>query len=455
MHAERHFWVIALDPSPRVVEHIAADAQAGDTLRVEPALQSRDLDGDGNADVLVVVDVQDRDEPPTRIELKLYDRAGGLARDREEPEKTLRELADQAKTSRKGNPDRAFAVAQHVLAVHTALCREAGAPRLRIAGRGLECGPSLAAGRAATIAVATLAGQGKLQAALALYEALDTPAYRLLDNDRERARYAMHALVDDRGYAFRSGPVLDLAPGPKARRGAIAFIDEDHMLLRGPTARSYDLASGAVEPIGIPADVTVTDPTGRLVISDVVRSCQGYHLVIANSAQLVAGVVTGPSVAEPLALHADPPAGAHCPQLSTEQKRDDGGIQVLDWSARGVLLLREQALFLLVLDAAGNAAEPARALGPGDAPPALAHSGALTANGRYLAQRTPLGIAIFDRAQGKTRVFAAPDGGGTISDVALSPSGRKLALLRGRQVLIGEPREPGAAPAPSGSDAPH
>src|SRR6185295_4559614 len=112
---------------------------------------------------------------------------------------------------------------------------------------GLECGPSLAAGRAATVAIATLAGQGKLQAALALYQALDTPAYRLLDNDRERARYAMHALVDDHSYAFRSGPLLDLAPGPKARRGAIAFIDEDHMLLRGATARSYDLASGAIE----------------------------------------------------------------------------------------------------------------------------------------------------------------------------------------------------------------
>jgi hypothetical protein len=169
----------------------------------------------------------------------------------------------------------------------------------------------------------------------------------------------------------------------------------------------------------------------------------------------VAGVVTGPSAAEPLAVHADPPSGAHCPELSAEQKRDDGGVHVLDWSARGVLLLREQALFLLELDAAGNAAEPARLLGPGDAAPALAHSGALTANGRYLAQVTPLGVAILDRTQGKTRVLAAPDGNGTISDVALSPSGRKLALLRGRQVLIGEPREAPATPAPSGGDAPH
>src|SRR6185436_14268819 len=98
------------------------------------------------------------------------------ARDRDEPERTLRELADQGKTARKGNPQRAFAIAQHVLALHAALCREAGAPHLRIAGRGLECGPSLAAGRAATIAIATLAGQGQLQGALALYQALDTPA---------------------------------------------------------------------------------------------------------------------------------------------------------------------------------------------------------------------------------------------------------------------------------------
>jgi hypothetical protein len=448
MHAERHFWVVGLAPAPRVIEHIATDARRGD-VRIEPALQSRDLDGDGNADVLLVADIMDRDEPPTRIELKLYDRAGGLARDREEPEKTLRELADQAKTSRKASPQRAFDVAQHVLAVHGALCREAGAPLLRIAGRGLECGPSLAAGRAATIAIAMLAAQGKLQAALALYQALDTPAYRLLDNDRERARYAMHALVDDRSYTFRSGPALDLAPGPRARRGAIAFIDEDHMLLRGPTARSYDLASGAIEAVGIAADTSVVDPSGRFVVSSVVRSCQGYHLSIAGSAQLVAGVVTGPIVAEPLAVRADPPSGAHCPELNAEQKRDDGGIHVLDWSAQGVLLVREQTLLLLALDTSANASEPARVLGLGDAMPALAHSGALTANGHYLAQVTPLGIAIFDRAQAKTRVLAAPDGAGTITDIALSPSGRKIALLRGRQVLIGEPRAGAVVPAPA------
>jgi hypothetical protein len=112
-------------------------------------------------------------------------------------------------------------------------------------------------------------------------------------------------------------------------------------------------------------------------------------------------------------------------------------------------------LLLLPLDASGNASEPARVLGPGDAPPALAHSGALTANGRYLAQLTPLGIAILDRAQAKTRVLALPDGAGTISDIALSPSGKKLALLRGRQVLIGEPREAAPAPAAPGGDAPH
>ena len=391
--------------------------------------------------MLVVVDVTDRSQPPTRVELKLYDRAGGLARDREEPEKTLRELADQAKTSRKGNPDRAFAVAQHVLAVHAALCREAGAPRLRIARTRARVRTSLAAGRAATIAIATLAAQGKLQAALALYQALDTPAYRLLDNDRERARYAMHALVDDRSYAFRSGPLLDLAPGPAGaprrdrvhRRGSHAAARTDRAQLR-PGERRDRAGRHRRRRHASSIRAGASSSAAWCAVA------RAITCVIANSAQLVAGVVTGPSVAEPLAVRADPPPGAHCPELSAEQKRDDGGIHVLDWSTRGVLLQREQALFLLALDAAGNAGEPARMLGPGDAPPALAHSGALTANGRYLAQLTPLGIAILDRTQGKTRVLAAPDGAGTISDVALSPSGRKLALLRGRQVLIGEPR---------------
>jgi hypothetical protein len=446
----RHLWIASLGAAPRLLQHVEIGAPASEgAARIEPALQSRDLDGDGRADLLLALDVLVGDQPPTRVELKLFDRAGGLAPGGDEPEKTLLAIADQAKDERKRNAGAALELARRALAVHAALCGESATSRLRIGGRGVPCGASLAAGRAATVLIAQLAGQGKVLQALELYRALDGREYRLLDNDRERARLAVHGLIDDRSLAFRKGPTLDAPPPARARRSAIAFIDEGHLLLRGTPARSYDLGSGEVAAVGMAADTSLTSPDGRFAVYAVVRSCKGYHVSIVNAAQAVAGIVTGPSVSEPLVLAAAPPAGARCPELSAEQRHDDGGLRVLDWTPQGLLLAREQTLWLLALDASATAQAPARELAKTDAPPRRPHSEQLTGDGRYLALPTPLGVAIYDRARDTTRLLAVPESPEPISDVALSPSGRSLALVRGRQIYIGQaaPNAP-AAPAP-------
>ena len=448
-HAERCFWIVSREGEPRVLQHIdTATAQSADAPHVEPALQSRDLDGDGRSDLVLALNVSVDDKPPTRIELKLFDRAAGLAPSGDEPEKTLLELAEQAKNERKHNPNAALELAQRALDVHAALCRESATSSLRIGGRGLDCGPSLGAGRALSLVIAMLAAQGKTLKALSLYQSLDERAYRLTDNDRERARVALQALVDRSALTYREGPQLKASSSMRARRSAIAFLDEGHLLLRGIPARSYDLASGETEATGIAADTAIVSPDGRFAINAIIRGCDGYHASIGRAGQALAGVMGGPTVSEPLIVGADPPPGARCPALSAEQRRDDGGLHAIDWTAQGILFARDQTLLLLALDGGAAAGQPARTLSGSDAPPTRAYSDRLTADGRYLALPTPLGIAVYDRSRGSTRLLGAPEGTAPISDVALSPSGRTVALVRGRQVYIGRAPEPSAPANP-------
>ena len=159
---ERRLWVVALEHPPRVVEHVAAPlSEAADTLRVEPAVQSRDLDGDGHSDLVLAL-VRGGGIHETRIDLEFLNRAAGLSHEAAEPEKTLIALADRAKSERKGNAGRARALARQVLArARRALPRAGPRRAARQRRRGLPCGASLAAGRAASVLTALLAGEGR------------------------------------------------------------------------------------------------------------------------------------------------------------------------------------------------------------------------------------------------------------------------------------------------------
>jgi hypothetical protein len=432
-----------------VLERLALPVPAdGEAARVAAALLSKDLDTDGHSDLVLALTARGGGLPETKIDVELWSRAGGLSIGSREPEATLLALADRAKTERKRNPAKAGELAQQVLSLHAALCREAGGVLLRVGGaQGLPCGASLAAGRAASVHAAVLASQGRLLEAIEVHETLRQPAYRLTDNDWERARSALSARAQGDAQEFRAGPSIALPAAPAVHRAAIAFLDEQRLLLRGEPARSYDLGSGQVAPIGMPGDTVLHDPSGRLAIAAVQRSCQGYHLSIVAASQIALGVVAGASAAEPLISAAAPPASARCPQpLAPEQRRDSGGFSVLAWTAQGVVLARGRALWLLPLDAAGRAAAPASEIAQGapiaGLPP---HSSELTPDGRYHALLTPLGVAIHDRRQGGARLVPLPEGGGAVTDIAVSPSGQRVAIVRGGKVLVSSPRSPQAA----------
>jgi hypothetical protein len=236
---------------------------------------------------------------------------------------------------------------------------------------------------------------------------------------------------------------------PPVHRPAVAFLDEQRVLLRGATALSFDTRTGESAPIGISADRVIRDPTGRHAIVDVFRGCEGYHLAIVAASQVVAGVVAGKPSAEPLIEPRDPPPGARCPsKLPPSLRADRGELRVLEWTPQGVLLARGRELALLSLDEALRASSAARTLTAGAPLPPIAQPDALTVDGKVHALSTTLGLALLDREHGTARLIAPPEAAGQVRDVAISPSGKRIAIVADQQLFVGQPAPPPSAAAP-------
>jgi hypothetical protein len=83
-------------------------------------------------------------------------------------------------------------------------------------------------------------------------------------------------------------------------------------------------------------------------------------------------------------------------------------------------------------------------LAAGTLPPAPLAPGAITADGRYLAEVRGIGVVVHELAPSPSTTLLWPEGWaareGDVSDPAVSPSGRRVAVLRGGRVLVLERR---------------
>ena len=478
----QHLWIATVEALPRSVAHVDWDAALHaepDAMRVQDvALTGADFDADGHDDIEVRVALRHAlDTETATLALKMLDRPAGLARDPAEPETTLRALADKARDKLRRDPARALAGADQVLALYAALCREGGRPAVRFDDvGGLPCGRSRAAGRATAIRVAALARTGALPAAIDGLGMLDNAAYEVPTVDRDRVRDAFAAIASTT-LAWRKGPPLAPAPAPAAHLSDIAFIDEDSLLLRGTPPARYAITDASATPAGVDGNPLITDPSGRWAAVNVFRDCDGYRLRVVSAAQVVAGIVAGASASEPLVVAVAPPPGAPCPgTLPPASRADDGGLRVLDWIEGGVLFARGDQLWRLALDGDAKATAPAAPVAPTDSVRPR-HAGAISESGRHLALVTKLGVAVVDRTSGATLLVPLAgseleSAGATMStatQVAVSPSGRRVAITHGGHVYVtiekppepvapaapGAPPAPGAtAPAPGASQAP-
>jgi len=440
---DESIWIVSVDGTPRAHEQVVLlppeGRAAGD---VTVSLRVEDRDQDGHLDVVLDVGVTaDGGGASARASIAWLDRPSGLARDTAEPEASLAALAENAHTSIRGDADQALGTARRALALHSALCREAGGPRLRFGGSdGLACGASLAAGRAAAVATAALARSGAVFAALEAGERLDDDGYQVSRADRRLAGQALEAMATTEGVTAWSGPSVTLPPGPLVRLPMVAFLSETQLLVHGSPPRIIDLATPDAPPT-TPHQATqevLVDPSGQLAVTAIERTCDGYALSIVRAADVVAGVVAGRPVATPLLAAKAPPPGARCPTLPADVRRDDGGYRVVGWAPQGIVAVRGVETHVVPLTVDGRAAGDPQRLGDGDPTPAPIHGGGATVDGATYALSTPHGIVVHHRGPSPRTVLLRPQGwsgeGVSPHDVVVSPNRDRVAYVRAGRV---------------------
>jgi hypothetical protein len=435
-------WVVANEATPRVLEHLAVLAADGRAPgRVELALAATDRDQDGHEDMVVTFTVTPSQGAASQVELPWLDRPSGLARDGAEPERTLAERAREALRVLRRQPARALAMSRDILSLHAALCREPGRARLRVGDAdGIPCGTSEAAGRAATTEVRALAQQGNLIEALAALERMEGPGLAIDDERRRAARDAIAQAPPTPGVTLREGPVHVPPRWTALRLPALAFLDEDRILLRGDFPRVYDLSTGTEQPATEGTDLRILDPSGAYAVAGVERRCAGYVLRVVASSSFVAGQVLGAAHSMPLLAAREAPAGAPCPDLTPTLRRDDGGFRVLGWAPQGVVAARQGELHVVPLDLSAQPAGAPSALTPGTLPPAPLPAGSISPSGDHFVELRGMGVLVHRVASRPETRLLWPEGwatrDGAVSDPAVSPSGRRVAVLRGGRVLV-------------------
>jgi hypothetical protein len=440
---ERVLGILGLGDTPRLLERVTLLPEARQTgTHVTLGLEATDVDGDGHTDVVLEVAVREgRGGDPMRVRLPWLDRPGGLARDRTEPEKTLAERADEAHGRLSKAPEEALALARQVLALHGALCREGEAPRLRFGDTdGLSCGQSVGAGRAAAVAAAALAEQGAFFEALEAEARLDRPGYAVGRADRQALARSWAKAPTPEGLQWKK--VASHRPGamPDVHLPPIGFVDDGSLLLRGDSPQIVHPETGEARPAPeVSGPGLVRDPSGELAVVDIHRTCEGHVLTIVRAQDVVAGVVAGRPVAEPLLEHRAPPSGAPCPPLPSALREDDGGWHILGWAPQGVVAARGATLRVVPLTVDGRAAGDPDDLTPGTPPPAPLPLGQATPDGRAYVLPSPRGVLLRELTGAGRTLLLRPKGwkdGVTPSAVALSHDGRRVAVLLGDDVWV-------------------
>ena len=438
---------------PRVLLRVAADWQpdAG-PVSPEVTIAGADVDGDQVGDVQLSLSPKDGAEG-TPLGLIWLNRTTGLARERQEPEASLSAQADAAQRLLDKKPQEALARAAQTLALHGLLCKESGSARLWIDdSRGLVCGTSAAAGKALAISAIAQARAGNLLPALEARHMLERPAYALDLRLREQVAKAIGTIRGDTGYVWTAGPNFRPGSAPPLRLPAIGFIDENTLLLRGAIPQSYDLTTRVSTPTGIAGSLNASDASQRYVLTDIVRGCAGLHVRAVPSGRVISGVVTGAPTSEPL-LVAEPSAPDFPACQDPKRARSErAGFSLIGLNAQGAVLARGKHVWLLPLDANGQAAAPAHELDRSETLSPLLTPSALDRSARYLALATSEGVALIDRAQDSARLIRSPlsCAGGTVSDAVISPSARKVAMLCAGRLYVAEPAaESGGPPRPT------
>lgn len=438
---------LALERAPRVYERLELPTRADGSMPLALAFESADRDDDRHDDVVLAFTLlaSEGGEPRASEALKvtLFDRPNGLVRDAREPETTLSAWASAALALAARSPDEAAVRAREVLAMRRALCREAEKPLLRSGDApGFVCGRGKSSHDAALALVLAEAKKKRVEEAFSAYRALLRADPKPDEKALERAHAALRTLPAEPGVTLRQGPLVELSNAPSVTLPRARFIDENTLFVRRASPVLVAFESAAELPAQEPADDLVRDPSGQLAVTAIERSCAGYVLRIERRPAPTPSYLRAPPVSTPLLMPLQSPPG--CTVLPEAARRDDGGFRVLGWAPQGVVVVRGAERVLVPLDLEGKPAGDPRSLERGTPAPAPLPLGAALVDGSLHAEATPFGVLVY-HAQGVS--LLRPEGYDSAAtnptEVAVSPSGKRVAVVSGGRVLL---LQRGAAP---------
>lgn len=216
---------------------------------------------------------------------------------------------------------------------------------------------------------------------------------------------------------------------PKAR-----FISDTLLFVSRDAPIIYDLTSRTETPAP-PSSARVLDPSGALLVAGLERRCAGVTVRIERATR----DADSPDGRIGSALVLSHTLGPDCVDTPQSVQRDNAGFRVLGWAPQGLLLARGAEVRLVPLGLDGRATGEPRALENETPRPAPLPLGRATADGSRYAWLSPFGVVVF-AAQGAPPELFRPEGwdaiAGGASDVAISPSGQRLAVLSGGQCHI-------------------
>lgn len=457
-------------------------ALTADALPLSVVLRAEDRNTDGAADLVARV-MLGTEGDHVSVELLWLNSASGLSRDRAEPEATLRTLANAAADPLTRQPEVALRGADRVLALYTALCSEGGAARVQLGDvRGLPCGRSRGAGKAAAVVAAAHAQAGDVFEAAAALARLEDPGLTLSDAERRMVTRALGRAPGPRGLSMRK--LADVTA-----RAGLDFVDEHHVQLPGgrvvslrespptptpggatmapsqpegpaapaaPASPAPTASSSAPEDGGVPAPQgnttdtpaasnlpppranagIIVDPSGRFRVQRLGRGCASHVVELTALDPILHGP---PRVAaiEPLAS----PSCRGDTQPSLEVA-DDGGFAALGWAPQGLLLARGAELWVVPLtDEARPAGAPFQ-VASGSLPPAPVNGPAIARDGTRYLTALDFGLVLHTLGPEPSVTLLRPAGwaelpsDAPVRGLALSPAGNAAVVQRGSAVYF-------------------
>jgi hypothetical protein len=409
-------------PSPKVrLELDVADPAERPPLGVELAVP--DVDGDGVADVAVSFEQGAR----AAARITFLDRPAGLARDPEEPKKSIGALASRAlaRARRREPADDVLAEVEAVASLVRAICPDL--PGARVSGfrpmAGPRCNADDALGDLAVAETIAQAAAGRAFHALRARGRLGGPSVRRTNEREAEARKAVESVVEL--VAPRDVRVLGPVPLSPKRHvpafGPLAFLRENTLsIVTAEGIVDVDLTTREETRSPDPPWPTAVVAKGGARLVEVYDACRGGPLraTFAPSPNDPAG--DAHDVVLPVAPDLGPPCTTSRGQPVATTPIAAGSAGVALFVAGVPVLVRADLTAAELLPHPG---------GSGGAP-----GGAGGTSGSVVALGTPFGVAV--QMPGKVRLLSAQALSGDVWGCTPSQDGARVACLVGGKAVV-------------------